>query len=717
MVRLQARSAFLIALAYVIIGVLRWHHPLGGGVEFFVRATAGVLVQGNLLWLLLVCCGLPLARWPRLALGLPAGLVTMLALAGELAIGWNIDLPFYVGMGDPERLAAVGRGLALACPVGIAAGLFAARGADKAQRTPARGWTTVLLAGQALGTLALVGWNAADLAPARLERVEQVTREPGSQRKLTLFCIDAGLWTMVDEFIDEGRMPHLAALKERGSYGHLMTHGQRLSPIVWTSMVTGMAEAGHGIHDFTVLSSDAEGRSIPTPSTARKAAAVWNIASAGGLKSLVHNWLITDPAEPISGVVIPNLKPALGGSVPATHPAAVRALVTDALASFPEERSGDAYEDIRRLLEMEIVAWEAVKGVADFDLVVTGTQASDSSLHLRYLDTFPEAFDLQAWGVDPEQATARSGDVHAIFTRLDEWLGALAAEGRAVLVVSDHGARPRASPLVHFLLDPLLADMGLIAFDGEEFDRSALDPRRARASEAGSSATQRRAGILFRAEVTEGVTPLSLSQLIDALRSLELEDTGEPLFTAVGPTPAGSRSAAFVVPATCLAEVPGERRVEVAGQVRPLARYLDVRRENSGNHDPHGMFLFAAPDIEPAGAVTALCSETSLSTLLGFALGTSRSVDRIAELARRLGLFEPYTSLDVTPTVLAYLGLPLAHDMHGRVMERVLAPAPSARRAVDSHANLIDPERQAAPPDEAAQREILEQLRALGYTK
>ena len=111
MVRLQARSAFLIALAYVIIGVLRWHHPLGGGVELFVRATAGVLVQGNLLWLLLVCCGLPLARWPRLALGLPAGLVTMLALAGELAVGWNIDLPFYVGMGDPERLAAAGERL------------------------------------------------------------------------------------------------------------------------------------------------------------------------------------------------------------------------------------------------------------------------------------------------------------------------------------------------------------------------------------------------------------------------------------------------------------------------------------------------------------------------------------------------------------------------------------------------------------------------------
>ncbi len=714
MVHLQARSAFLIALGYVLVGALRWHHALGGPAELCFRMAAGVAVWGNLLWAVLLVCALPLRRWPRLAAGLPTALITTLAVTGELTVGWNVDLPFYVGLGDPERLDALGRGAAFALPVGIAAGLLVS---TPARSGPKRRWPTALLVVQAAATVALVGNNALSLQSVAVARVDAVAQAEQAPRRLTLFCIDAGLWTMVDRFIDEGRMPHLAALKERGSFGHLMTHGRRLSPVVWTSMVTGMAEAGHGIHDFTVLSDDEDPRPLPTPSTERTAAALWNIADAAGLTSLVHNWLITAPAEAVGGVVVPNLKPALGGSVPATHPEPVRSLVADALSAYPDESSPDAYTNIARLLEMEIDAWEAVRGLAEFDLVVTGTQSSDSALHLRYLDTFPEEFDLESWGADAASAAERAEDVPAIFTRLDEWLGALAAEGGAVLVVSDHGARPRAAPLVLFHLDNLLADLGLIAFDGERLDRDDLDPQRARAREAGSSATRHRIGILFDEAVTEGVEALSLAVLIETLSGLAISETGEPLFTSVGPMPAGSRPAAFVVPASCLGEPPGGQTVEVAGQARPLARYMTVRTENSGNHDPHGMFLFAAPDIEPAGPVAALCSETSLSTLLGFALGTSRSVDRLAEVARRLGLFEPYTSLDVTPTVLAYLGLPLGRDMHGRVMERVLGARPRAREAVDSHRGLLDPERAAAPVDEAARREILEQLRALGYTK
>ncbi|MDP6990893.1 MAG: hypothetical protein QF903_15595, partial [Planctomycetota bacterium] len=100
MVHLQARSAFLIALGYVLVGALRWHHALGGPAELCFRMAAGVAVWGNLLWAVLLVCALPLRRWPRLAAGLPTALITTLAVTGELTVGWNVDLPFYVGLGD-----------------------------------------------------------------------------------------------------------------------------------------------------------------------------------------------------------------------------------------------------------------------------------------------------------------------------------------------------------------------------------------------------------------------------------------------------------------------------------------------------------------------------------------------------------------------------------------------------------------------------------------
>ena len=82
-----------------------------------------------------------------------------------------------------------------------------------------------------------------------------------------------------------------------------------------------------------------------------------------------------------------------------------------------------------------------------------------------------------------------------------------------------------------------------------------------------------------------------------------------------------------------------------------------------------------------------------------------------------MGLFEPYSSLDVAPTVLAYLGLPVARDMDGRTMGRVLGSGGGVMRSVGSYSDLIDPNRAQEPVDDASRQEIFEQLRALGYIR
>lgn len=70
----------------------------------------------------------------------------------------------------------------------------------------------------------------------------------------------------------------------------------------------------------------------------------------------------------------------------------------------------------------------------------------------------------------------------------------------------------------------------------------------------------------------------------------------------------------------------------------------------------------------------------------------------------------PPTSVnDVTPTVLAFLGLPVARDMDGR-------PAPFLERGslewIDSYGALV---RRAPAPPSGAEEEILEELESLGY--
>jgi hypothetical protein len=510
MIRFHACAAFLVALAYVVVGAIRWHQPLGDEGDLLLRVAVGVLVHGNLLWLLQLLLALPLLRWPRLAFGLPTALVVAGAVAFEQAVAWNVEFPSLVPLRDPERVSVAIQAVLVGLPSGVAAGLFAAwmagrsssprRREDESSSIGRSRWPGVLLMAQGLLAVAVIGCNATTLNAGRVHPVRDTTRSPDTDRTVALFCIDAGMWTMLDRFIDEGGMPNLAALKQRSSYGHLMTHGQRLSPIVWTSMVTGMAGARHGIHDFTEISKEEDRRPIPTPSTSRTAAALWNIATAAGLKSLVFNWLITTPPEAIDGVVIPNLKSTLAGLVPSTHPPAVRSTIEETIKGYPTKRSGDAYVDTRRLLDIEIDAYEVASRLADYDLVVTGTQASDAVMHLRYLHTFPEQFDLSGWKISPDEIAARAGDAPAIFSRVDEWLGEIVEERRAVMVVSDHGARPRTQPPTIFHLNGVLADMGLIGFPGADFDRSSfrLDPRRARVYEAGNNALASQVGLRGR---------------------------------------------------------------------------------------------------------------------------------------------------------------------------------------------------------------------------
>jgi len=55
---------------------------------------------------------------------------------------------------------------------------------------------------------------------------------------------------ILDRLIEEGRMPHFAALARDGSYQRLGTSNPPQSPVAWSNFVTGRDPGGHGIFDF-----------------------------------------------------------------------------------------------------------------------------------------------------------------------------------------------------------------------------------------------------------------------------------------------------------------------------------------------------------------------------------------------------------------------------------------------------------------------------------
>lgn len=157
-----------------------------------------------------------------------------------------------------------------------------------------------------------------------------ITRRTGPDfpRRVLLVGWDAADWQMIHPLVDQGLMPSLAGLMQRGSWGNLATTRPILSPILWNTIATGKRADQHGVLGFTEPEPDGPGVR-PTASTSRRCKALWNILTQAGLRSHVVGWYASHPAEPIRGTMVSNqfeqciaqdgsVRPVPAGSV---HPA------------------------------------------------------------------------------------------------------------------------------------------------------------------------------------------------------------------------------------------------------------------------------------------------------------------------------------------------------------------------------------------------------------
>src|SRR5436305_1092676 len=128
-----------------------------------------------------------------------------------------------------------------------------------------------------------------------------IARAARPGRHVVFVGLDGADWDLLDPYMAEGVMPNLAALVRGGRSGVLTTIHPPLSPLVWTTMMTGVGPLEHGVLDFTRF-SPATGAREPIGSGERRVPAIWNMATAGGRSVAVLGPWATYPAQPVGGV-------------------------------------------------------------------------------------------------------------------------------------------------------------------------------------------------------------------------------------------------------------------------------------------------------------------------------------------------------------------------------------------------------------------------------
>lgn len=125
----------------------------------------------------------------------------------------------------------------------------------------------------------------------------------GTGTKVFLIGLDGADWNIIDPLIAAGRLPNLGRLARSGARGRLHSITPMLSPVIWTSIATGVVPDRHGIIDF-LATTGRDGEKVPVSSSLRRTKAVWNILSERGLRVGVTGWWATFPAEKVNGFVV-----------------------------------------------------------------------------------------------------------------------------------------------------------------------------------------------------------------------------------------------------------------------------------------------------------------------------------------------------------------------------------------------------------------------------
>ncbi len=293
-----------------------------------------------------------------------------------------------------------------------------------------------------------------------------VERAP-APRSVLFVGLDGADWQFLQPLMAAGRMPNLARLEREGSGGVLTTEQPPLSPLLWTTMMTGRSPLEHRILDF-VRFNPGSGRREPMTSDERQVPAVWNIASDAGREVAVLGLWATFPAERAKGLLVSNVFLAAHGSVErALSPAgeapwaervrreatdsvdlaALRRLLPDLSAAelAAAASSSDPFAEKIPGLRQVLVQTEVVRRLSVGWLARHPTRLA--AVYFEGTDTIGHLFApfvAPALAGTSAAEASRFGEVAARYYELvDGVLGELAAlaarSGAVLMIASDHG--------------------------------------------------------------------------------------------------------------------------------------------------------------------------------------------------------------------------------------------------------------------------------------
>ena len=562
--------------------------------------------------------------------------------------------------------------------------------------------------------------------------------------KALVIGLDGATWRLLDRFIQRGDMPVLSRLCQEGTRGDLASTLPFLSPIAWTSMATGMYPGKHRVFGFFnprytyVWAPRLDQPTRPVSAAGIGALPLYRALNRHGRTTGLIMVPVTHPPQPLRGYIVGDGLLTPNEQSNYTYPPALKA---DLLAAVPEfhvrpyehlHHRPELIDEIGYYLEHQghAARWLMRNHPTDFTMVVF--TATDVLQHRfwKYVDPASSPPTDQA-------AREIQAKLTSFYRLIDRIVGELLTEAgpeTVTVLVSDHGF---TAPRRIFFVNRWLHEQGLL-----HFVESASGKLKTRLVNHGLT-QERLFGLLKKLDVLNLRQRLrgrdhlgggvAVRQGIQSITAPEIDWTqtrayagnlGEPYvyINLADRDPSG-----IVQPGEEYEQLCSSLCAALANLRDPANGQCVVRKVYRAAELYPGPYVHEAPDIILDFQEASLVTSDAVQVNAVFADDTTQR-----------GVHDPYgifllhgpgvqggarienaRIVDVMPTMLHLLGVPLPEGLDGHVLTEALAEPFLSQRPVRYAAPLAheqgpDLEDASSYSDEES-GEIEQRLRDLGY--
>ena len=501
------------------------------------------------------------------------------------------------------------------------------------------------------------------------------------RRRVLVIGLDGATFDLLLPWLEEGLLPELSRIWRRSSYAPLRTTIPPITASAWTSFQTGKNPGKHGLFDFTQYIPG----SYETPfvnARSVQSEPLWAILSRHDKKVVVINVPVTYPPRAVNGYLVSGL---LTPSTKAefTYPPG---LFQDIIAATGDYeilvpvreflRLGvrDFVDRLRYVSRKREEAARYLMGRLDWDFFMVHFHSADVLQHALWSHLDPS---------HPEYSASREEDrqhVRSYYQELDRLVGSLvkeAGEDVTTVLMSDHGFGPAYK---RFHINQWLATQEFLTIRADSLHKRTLDrfenlvrridPHRLRwrliapfskretlirrfTQEALIDWTTTKAFALPSSAVIRlqincvGREPLGIVEPGSEYETVR-DELAERLLELRDPKTGGrvvedvfKREEIYSGPALDLMpDLIGQpaEGYQIATRFRGNLLFSDLAEGYSGNHRMEGILIMAGPDVVPGQIVQ-----------------------------------QPHI-VDLFPTILTLMDLPLPPDLDGRVLTEALSP-------------------------------------------